>query len=78
MILTNREQNIISLLVCGKTNYEISKELNISIETVKKYITSILRKMNLKNRIQVVAKVVREEVMKEVKGDRRVERKNKE
>ncbi len=62
--LTNREQNIISLLVCGKTNNEISKELSISIETVKKYITSILKKMNVRNRIQIAVKAIKEGMVK--------------
>ncbi len=61
--LTQREQDIILLLTLGKTNMEISKALDISIETVKKYTISIFKKMNVKNRIQAAVKAIKEEVV---------------
>ena len=50
--LTNREKTILSLLMEGKENSEISSELSISVNTLKKHILNIYRKMDIKNRVQ--------------------------
>ncbi len=52
--LTPREKEIFSLLVRGKSNPEIAAELVISIETVKSHVAEVLRKLNLRDRIQAV------------------------
>ena len=49
--LTDREQEILTYLSKGMTNKEIASELCISRHTVKAHISEILRKLNLRNRI---------------------------
>ena len=52
--LTNREQEIIALVVRGKTNKEIEKELFISLKTVKSHLYNIYQKLNVQNRLQLM------------------------
>jgi DNA-binding CsgD family transcriptional regulator len=51
--ISRREADIIKLLLKGKTNREIEKELFISLSTVKNHIYNIYRKLKVKNRIQI-------------------------
>lgn len=48
--LSNTELNILKLLSEGKTNQEIADNLFISVNTVKKHITNIFKKLNIKSR----------------------------
>jgi two-component system response regulator DegU len=57
--LTSREWQILAYLVDGKTNFEISQQCLISNNTVKNYISSIIEKIKVKNRIQVATLAVR-------------------
>jgi len=52
-----RELEIARLLVIGKTNAEIGKELFISENTVRSHIKSIYRKMDVANRVQLIHKI---------------------
>jgi NarL family two-component system response regulator LiaR len=51
--LTPREMEIAELLAQAKTNPEISKTLDIAPGTVKKHVTHILNKWNMKNRTEI-------------------------
>lgn len=51
-LLTEREMVIMRLLAVGKTNQEISERLVISIGTVKNHISSILSKLDVRDRTQ--------------------------
>ena len=51
-LLTNRELAILSMLGSGRTNQEIGERLVISIGTVKNHISSILSKLNVRDRTQ--------------------------
>jgi len=51
-LLTNRELEILRMLGSGRTNQEISARLSLSIGTVKNHISSILGKLDLRDRIQ--------------------------
>ncbi|MCG8350912.1 MAG: response regulator transcription factor [Chloroflexales bacterium] len=51
-LLTERERMILRLLVGGKTNQEIGERLTISIGTVKNHISSILGKLDVRDRTQ--------------------------
>lgn len=53
--LTNREREILALISMGKTNADISSQLQISQHTVKTHITNIFHKLNVTNRTEVVA-----------------------
>lgn len=48
--LSNTELNILKLLTEGKTNKEIADNLFISVHTVKKHISNIFKKLNIKSR----------------------------
>ncbi len=58
--LTDREKNVVFLIIRGKKNQEIAQELNISIPTVKKHIQNIFQKMNVSNRASLIAKLYEE------------------
>ena len=58
--LTDREIQVLKLIVLGKSNTEIAKELLISLHTAKKHVSSILDKMSVDDRVQVAVKAVRE------------------
>jgi DNA-binding NarL/FixJ family response regulator len=51
--ITQREKEIIDLLLEGKTNKAISKELFLSFYTVKTHIYNIYRKTAVKNRVEL-------------------------
>lgn len=57
--LTKREHTILSLLMEGKDNFAICNELSISVNTLKKHILNIYRKLGIRNRVQLF-KMVRE------------------
>jgi DNA-binding NarL/FixJ family response regulator len=48
--LTNREGEILALIAQGEGNAAIAVELNISLATVKTYVTEILRKLSASDR----------------------------
>jgi DNA-binding NarL/FixJ family response regulator len=37
----------------GKTNSEIARELSVSVATVKAYVSRVLAKLELNNRVQI-------------------------
>ena len=51
--ISQREGEIIRLVLKGHSNREIEEELFISLETVKKHIYNIYKKTGVKNRIQL-------------------------
>lgn len=52
--LTSQEKKILSLIVSGYSNKEISERLNISIQTVQNYVSSIYSKLDVNNRMHVI------------------------
>jgi DNA-binding NarL/FixJ family response regulator len=52
--LTPRELEVVRLIADGRSNSEIAATLVISQETVKTYVSRILTKLNLRDRVQVV------------------------
>ena len=57
--LTRREHTILRALLDGKENDVICDELAISVNTLKKHILNIYRKMGIRNRVQLF-KMVKE------------------
>lgn len=51
--LTRQEHTILRFLMEGRDNPEICEELSISINTLKKHIRNIYRKLDIKNRVQL-------------------------
>lgn len=52
--LTEREEQVIKLIAEGKTTKEIAKELFITTGTVRNYVSTILDKLQVTNRIEAI------------------------
>ena len=52
--LSIREDQIVRFLLRGRTNKEIALALKISEKTVKHYMTILMQKLNVRNRLEVV------------------------
>jgi DNA-binding NarL/FixJ family response regulator len=52
--LTAREEQVLLAAARGRTNSEISDELSISLSTVKTHIAALMRKLNARNRVEIV------------------------
>jgi len=52
--LTKREESILDHVARGMTNKEIVRSLNISEKTVKHYMTNIMQKLQVRNRVEAV------------------------
>lgn len=61
--LTEREIEVLRLLVKGKSNTEIAKELIVSVHTAKAHVCSILQKLCVDDRVQAAVKAVREHLV---------------
>ncbi|WP_026370394.1 LuxR C-terminal-related transcriptional regulator [Kallotenue papyrolyticum] len=57
--LSPREIEVLELVAAGRTNKEIAVKLNISNQTVKNHISSILRKLAVNDRTQAVVYAMR-------------------
>ena len=57
--LTSRELEVLKLLIDGKTNSQIAKEIIVSINTAKAHVGSILTKLSVSDRVQAAVKAVR-------------------
>ncbi|MBI5825917.1 MAG: response regulator transcription factor [Chloroflexi bacterium] len=50
--LTERERQILELIVKGTSNKEIGQKLFLTEKTIKHYVTNILQKLHVRNRVQ--------------------------
>ncbi|WP_436762486.1 response regulator [Streptosporangium sp. V21-05] len=53
--LSARETEIVQAIGRGRTNQEIADQLFISVSTVKGYVSGIMAKLGLRNRVEIVA-----------------------
>ena len=58
--LTDREQQVLSLIAAGHPTREVAKELSYSERTVKNVLHDVVTKLNARSRSQAVAFAVRE------------------
>ena len=58
-LMTDREREVLDLLVRGMGNREIAEHLVVSVGTVKTHVKAILRKVGANNRAEVIARYVR-------------------
>jgi LuxR family maltose regulon positive regulatory protein len=54
--LTKREQEVMALIIAGRSNQQIADTLVISLGTVKRHISNIYRKLGVRRRTQAVAR----------------------
>jgi DNA-binding NarL/FixJ family response regulator len=58
-ILTDRELEVLRLVVAGKTNQEIAASLGISVKTVEKHIGELFVKLGAASRVEAAVHAVR-------------------
>lgn len=58
--LTEREYEVLKLVVDGKSNNEIAQELNISEHTAKAHVCNIIQKLVVDDRTQAAVKAIKE------------------
>jgi len=57
ILLTERQQSIVTGVVRGLTNKELAQELGISIHTVKEYLRQIMMRLNTTSRAGIVSRM---------------------
>ena len=57
--LTDRERRILRLLCRARTNHQIARQMSIADTTVKTHVSSIMRKMGVSNRLEIVVEAHR-------------------
>lgn len=67
--LSDRETEVLELLVEGMTNKEIAETLVLTENTVKTHLANILAKLHLKNRIQAAVYAVTKGLVEEPPGN---------
>jgi signal transduction histidine kinase/DNA-binding CsgD family transcriptional regulator len=60
-ILTEREREVLRLLIEGLTNRAISTRLSVSLETVKSHVHHIMQKMHVRDRTQAAVVATRQQ-----------------
>ena len=61
--LTKREIQILSLLVSGKSNLDISEILKLSEQTIKNHVTALYKKIGVKDRTQAAVFAIRNNIV---------------
>jgi LuxR family transcriptional regulator, maltose regulon positive regulatory protein len=54
--LTDRELDVLRLVAAGKSNQRIAHDLVLALDTVKKHVTHVLRKLDAANRTEAAAR----------------------
>ncbi|HEY9744684.1 MAG TPA: response regulator transcription factor [Oculatellaceae cyanobacterium] len=66
--LTERELDVLELIVRGKSNKDIAEALNITIHTVKIHVGNVIQKMGVEDRTQVAIKALQQRLVQMPKG----------
>ena len=57
-LLSRREQELLRLIVAGKSNIEIADSMNLGYETIKSYRKRLMLKLNVSNAVELVRMVL--------------------
>jgi DNA-binding NarL/FixJ family response regulator len=57
--ITPRQSDVLTLLLAGKSNKVISRELNLAEGTVKNHVAAVLKALNVDTRVQAVIAAAR-------------------
>lgn len=60
--LSPREMDVLALVARGWSNKEIGEELNLSEITARNYVTAMLEKLHLRNRVELAAYAIRNHI----------------
>jgi DNA-binding NarL/FixJ family response regulator len=63
--LSAREQELLRLLVLGQTNKDIAKTLALSVRTVERYRSTLMKKLGLQNTTELIIYAVTHGFLKE-------------
>jgi WD40 repeat protein/serine/threonine protein kinase len=55
-LLTPREQEVLKLLVEGRSNREIAEKLTLELTTIRWYLRQIYKKLNVRSRVQAIVR----------------------
>ncbi|WP_369622547.1 response regulator transcription factor, partial [Pseudoalteromonas distincta] len=58
--MSEREKQVLKLLVEGNKNFAIAQQLEISPETIKSHMRRIMEKLAVRDRTQLVIKVLQQ------------------
>jgi DNA-binding NarL/FixJ family response regulator len=61
--ITDRERDVMKYIVKGYSNIEISEELGLSEKTVKNHVASLIHKLKVRNRTQIVIYALKHKLM---------------
>jgi len=67
--LTEREMAILLEVQAGKTNAEIAQSLNISEKTARNYVSAVLEKLQLTNRIELATYAIKHHLSERMKRE---------
>lgn len=67
--LTEREMEVLYEVGQGKTNAEVAQSLNLSEKTARNYVSTILEKLNLSNRIELATYAVKYHLSERMKRE---------
>lgn len=67
--LTDREKEVLELIVQGLSNKEIATTLNVTSGTIKNHVASILYKLHLKNRLEAAVYALHHRMGKPLEED---------
>lgn len=57
-LLTNRENEVVRLVVQGRRNRDVAQKLSISEKTVKNHLWSIFNKLGIYNRVELACRTM--------------------
>lgn len=61
--LTSREQEVLGLMLDGRSNLEIAVLLLVAMNTVERHVRNVLRKHGCRDRVQLLARYLNESIL---------------